>query len=349
MLYGKGEDWILYPGLIEKPLTVETPVTVSRTVPQMDFVVESGNRLWGCRYGPDEKGRVVNELYASKLGDFKNWSCYLGISTDSYRVSLGADGPFTGAAVVGGHPVFFRERCLHKVFGQMPSNFQVQTNACRGVEKGSGRSTALVGEVLYYKSSDGICAYDGSLPRVISQNLGTVRYRNAVAGVLGSKYYVSMEEIGGKWTTLVYDTEKNLWHREDDLHALILQGCKEDLFCADDRGNLWSMAGTAGTVTEQVSWMAQTEPMGVTLPGNRYLQKLELSLLLEPGSRISVQAEYDSCGIWETLGSLQGMSLRSFLLPVLPRRCDHFRLRLLGQGPARLFSVTKVLSPGGML
>lgn len=264
-------------------------------------------------------------------------------------MSLGADGPFTGAAVVGGHPVFFRERCLHKVFGQMPSNFQVQTNACRGVEKGSGRSTALVGEVLYYKSSDGICAYDGSLPRVISQNLGTVRYRNAVAGVLGSKYYVSMEEIGGGWTILVCDTEKNLWHREDDLHALILQGCREDLFCADDKGNLWSLAGTAGTVTEQVSWMAQTEPMGVTLPGNRYLQKLELSLLLEPGSRISVQAEYDSCGIWETLGSLQGMSLRSFLLPVLPRRCDHFCLRLLGQGPARLFSVTKVLSPGGKL
>ena len=98
MLYGCGEDHMIFPGLLEQPMTLDTPVKAERRVPRLDFVVESGNRLWGCRYGPDDQGKVVNELYCSKLGDFKNWSCYLGISTDSYRVSLGSDGPFTGAA-----------------------------------------------------------------------------------------------------------------------------------------------------------------------------------------------------------------------------------------------------------
>ena len=66
-----------------------------RSVPEMDFVIESGNRLWGCKYGVVD-GKAVNEIYASKLGDFKNWNCYAGRSTDSYVATRGSDGPFTG-------------------------------------------------------------------------------------------------------------------------------------------------------------------------------------------------------------------------------------------------------------
>ena len=101
---------------------------------------------------------MVNELYACALGDFRNWNRFLGVSTDSYFVSLGSDGPFTGAIAQGGHPLFFKERCLHKVYGQIPANFQVQTNMCRGVQKGCEKSLAIVDEVLYYKSFSGICA-----------------------------------------------------------------------------------------------------------------------------------------------------------------------------------------------
>ena len=32
----------------------------------MDYVVQSGNRLWGCKYGMAD-GRAVNEIYASKF------------------------------------------------------------------------------------------------------------------------------------------------------------------------------------------------------------------------------------------------------------------------------------------
>ena len=57
---------------------------------------------------------MVNELYACKLGDFKNWNCFLGISTDSYVASVGTDGPWTGAVTYLGNPIFFKETCLHK-------------------------------------------------------------------------------------------------------------------------------------------------------------------------------------------------------------------------------------------
>ena len=147
-----GEDFLVVPGLLEKQVSVETPVTLSRLLPLMDHVIECGNRLWGCRYGPNRAGEIVNEIYASKLGDFKNWSCFQGASTDSYIMSLGSDGPFTGAIQHLGYPLFFRENCLHKIYGNYPANFRLQTTPCRGVQKGSGESLAIVGETLYYKS-----------------------------------------------------------------------------------------------------------------------------------------------------------------------------------------------------
>ena len=42
-----------------------TEVYLYRTAPNMDYIIENGNRLWGCRYGENLKGEFVNEIYAS--------------------------------------------------------------------------------------------------------------------------------------------------------------------------------------------------------------------------------------------------------------------------------------------
>ena len=96
VLQAVGENWVVFPGIVAGNASQEAAVTISRTVPEMDFVVESGNRLWGCRYGMTD-GEAVNEIYASKLGDFRNWRCFEGLSTDSYAAARGSDGAFTGA------------------------------------------------------------------------------------------------------------------------------------------------------------------------------------------------------------------------------------------------------------
>ena len=348
ILHSCGEDYVIFPGLIRENCTLTKPVTLERAMPRMDFCIESGNRLWGCRYGPNRRGNVVNEIYCSKLGDFKNWSCYLGISTDSYTVSLGSDGPFTGAVTYGGYPIFFKEQWVHKVFGQMPSNFSVQSTACRGVQQGSSRSLAIVREVLYYLSNQGVCAYDGSMPREVSEALGKRNFSSGVAAGCQGKYYISMEEKGS-WNLFVLDTEKGVWHREDGLQAKFLCPRGEDLICADQAGRFLSLTGKNGTKEEApVSWMAETGIIGVNLPGNKYLGKMSLRMLLDPGSQVTVLVQYDSQGQWESLGTIQGMHLKSFTFPVLPRRCDHLRLKLQGKGPGMLFSAAKVIKPGSL-
>ena len=347
VIVARGEDHIVIPGILPCEAHQDPDqgnVSVSRTLPEMDFVVESDNRLWGCRYGADRNGNIVNELYASKLGDFKNWQCFQGLSTDSYRVSLGADGAFTGAISYLGQPLFFRENCLHKVYGSYPAEYRLQTTPCRGVRKGCHKSLAMVDEVLYYCAGDEICAYDGALPVGISQKLGRAHFRNAVGGSWGGKYYVSLEEKGER-SLYVYDTAKKLWHREDDLPLTALCSCGGKLYGATET-EIFILAGQESS--QKICWSAQTGSLSPADPYKRYWSRVIPRLLLEPGSRLRISVRYDGCGGWQTLGCITGTGLRSFDLPMQTRRCHSLELRLEGVGQCKLYSLTLVCEEGDL-
>ena len=115
---GGGEgvlDYAVVTGLLDEALTQrQGSVLIERRVPEMDFVIECRNRLWGCRYGVSG-GEMLNELYCCALGDFKNWRQYQGLSTDSWTASVGSDGPWTGAVSYLGYPTFFKENRIHRV------------------------------------------------------------------------------------------------------------------------------------------------------------------------------------------------------------------------------------------
>ena len=350
VIQAKGDDYIVVVGILDAVMvqgTAQGSVTVARTMPNMDFVIESENRLWGCRYGVAANGQVVNELYACKLGDFKNWNCFMGISTDSYAASLGSDGQFTGAITHLGYPLFFKENCMHKVYGNFPANFQVQTTTLRGVQKGCGQSLAIVNEVLYYKAQHAVCAYDGSLPVEISAALGSERYSDAVAGAHGNKYYISMADGEGVYHLFVYDTTKRMWHREDNLQADSFCSCGEELYCIEHgASHITTMLGSGTKDTRDVPWMAQTGIIGITMPDMKYISRLLIRMQLDIGTRVRLFAQYDSAGGWEPLGTINGMNLRTFQLPVRPRRCDHMKLKIVGHGMGKVYSITKTTERG---
>ena len=348
VVWDRQEDCLVVAGLLEEALTLEADFTVSRKLPAMDFVVESGNRLWGCRYGEDENGQFVNRLYASKLGDFKNWSCFMGLSTDSYYVNLGTDGPFTGAVSYLGYPLFFKEGCLHKVCGDYPAQFQVLDTPCRGVQPGCGGSLAMVNEVLFYKARHGVCAYDGSLPVEVSAPLGEGAWDSAWAGALGNKYYISMRDARqGTWSLFVYDTARRLWHREDDLRGESFCPCRGELYVIDrDSGKILALLGSGEPEKDSVPWMVQTGILGTDQPDRKYISRLTVRMSMDVGGRARFFVQYDSLGGWEHLGTVNVTSLKSFSLPIRPRRCDHLRLRIEGVGEARIYSITKTIEGG---
>lgn len=357
-----GDDYIMIEGNLGDELTQpsDNPITVGSYMPVMDFVIEAGNRLWGCRYGPARDGTIVNEIYASALGDFRSWNRFAGTSTDSYVASVGTDGPFTGAVTHLGYPIFFKENCMHKVYGNYPANFQIQTTSCRGVQKGCDRSLSVVNEVLYYKSRSGICAYDGSLPVEVSSALGDVQYYNAVAGALGNKYYISMSdaEEDGEYHLFVFDTQKGMWHREDNTEATAFATCRGNLYYIDRDDN--SIKAVRGDIRvedhlwdddlniyeDPFEWKAVTGIIGTDSPDKKYISRLDVRMSLEIGTEVMFFVEYDSCGDWEHLFTMTGSRLGSFAVPLRPKRCDHLRLKIVGKGDAKIYSICKTVEQG---
>lgn len=346
-------DHIVVVGILDKVTTQtvdEGSITVERKMPNLDFITESENRLWGCRYGVADNGEVVNEIYACKLGDFKNWNCFMGLSTDSYVASCGTDGQFTGAITHLGYPLFFKETCVHKVYGNFPSNFQIQTTACRGVQKGCHNSLAIVNETLFYKARSGICAYDGSLPVEASYNLGGEVYGEAVGGSHGNKYYVTMKDTTGAWHLFVYDTANNAWHKEDDLQALAFCSCRGEMYAIDKVSNrIITLLGSGEKDQSMVEWMVETGDIGLNSPDMKYISRLTIRMSMEVGAEVRMYAQYDLDEEWVPLCTLEGTSMRSFSIPVKPRRCDNLKLRIEGIGKCMIYSITKTIEQGSEL
>lgn len=343
VIYAADTNYIVVTGVLENTSITETgTVTVARSVPDMDFVTECDNRIWGCKYGVVD-GKPVNEIYASKLGDFKNWNCYMGLSSDSYAASRGSDGIFTGAITYQGHPLFFKEDCIEKVYPSSSGAHQIVTTECRGVQKGCWRSLQIVGETVYYKSRSDICAYTGSVPRSVSAALGEESYADARAGALGDKYYISMKDVDGKWHLFVYDTMRGLWHREDGTKAMFFAVCDGVLHWIDEDSGKLIASGTGDV--EDIAWFAESGEIGFAYPGNKYLSRFLFRAELAEGASVEMFISYDG-GPWTPKGRENRQGLRSFVLPVAPRRCDHMKIKLAGQGGMTMYSVSKIFEKG---
>ena len=343
------DDYIVIVGILDEAKTYESKLKLERTVPEMDFVIESGNRLYGCRYGPAANGEVVNEIYASKLGDFRNWNCMMQISTDSWVGGVGSDGQFTGAITHMGYPLFFKENCVHKVYGNYPANFQIQTTACRGVQKGCSRSLAIVNETLFYKSRSGVCAYDGSLPSEVSYAMGNESYGEAVGGSHGNKYYISMKDVRGNYNLFVFDTAKGMWHKEDSFKADYFCSCDGEMY-AISNGKIITMLGSGTPEDLPVEWMVQTGEIGLSSPDMKYISRLNVRMQMDIGAEVRIYGQYDFSDAWEPLCCLRNVdNLRSFSLPFRPKRCDHMKLRIEGEGMAKVYSITKTIEQGSEL
>ena len=60
----------------------------------------------------------------------------------------------------------------------------------------------------------------------------------------------------------------------------------------------------------------------------------------------SSRIQYDSSGKWEHKLHIKGKGLKTFLAPIIPRRCDHLKLKMIGKGEMRMYSLAKVYEQG---
>ena len=351
----KGDDFITITGIIPNTINQTAPIKVERKLPEMDFIIESGNRIWGCN---SEK----NEIYASKLGDPKNFESFMGISTDSYAVTVGTDGEFTGAVSFRGYIIFFKEHCIHKIYGQNPP-YTVNTSYIRGVQKGSHKSLCVVNETLYYKSPNGICAFEGGVPVDISSALGGAYYTDGVSGVLGNKYYICMSDKNKERVLFNYDESRNIWHREDNIDVREFANHNGNLYfigaidgvkrlCLADGENVYG--NFSGELSgwfpeEDFYWSCETGIWGLSIPENKYYSNITLCLSGEKGARIHIDFQTDESGKWENQMSFSANELGSAVLPFTTPRCRFLRIRIRGKGKGKVYLISRTVETGSEL
>ena len=338
-------DYLVFPGLLSQRWEIEMTwhdrswLNAKRPFPTMDFVVEAGNRLWGCRFGDG-----VNELYGSKLGDFRCWYAFEGLSTDSYRVARGHDGPYTGAAVLGGCPLFFREDSLEKLLPSAAGNHSVVTVSLEGMEQGSAKSAVVIRDRLYYKGPKGVYYYNGTLPVRVSQALGDVPYHWAVAGALGSRYYISMTEPSGSPCLFALDTETGFWYKEDLLRFRAAHCFDGLLYYSTELGGALYCIGSAED-SQDVPWFAETGKLFPRMAPRRYVTRMQVKARLDPNASMTVSISYDG-GSWLQKGQITGSGAHSVTFSVFTRRADNVRIRLAGTGGMELQSLSWLTEMG---
>lgn len=346
---------------VEVQATDESPIVIERVIPTMDYVCEAGNRLWGCRYGNDGQGNFVNEIYCSARGDFYRWILGEADNEDApVTFSIGSDGAFTGAINYDGYPTFFKERMMHRVSGVGASGFALYDTPCEGVARGAYKSLAVVRNILYYKSSYAVMAFDGSLPIAVSEKLGKLSgYTGAVGGAFRDKYYLSLSkkaEGGAVYEKKLYvlDTQSGLWFCEDDTLCESMAAAGDNMYFVAVTQERGETVHTVMTVepkdhagpedkieSSKIPWYAETGIIGLETPDSKYMTKIAIRLHMDAGSTVRVSVQYDSVGTWKQIMATESDRMKTITMPIMPARCDHMRLRLDGVGGCKIYSITK--------
>lgn len=321
-------------------------------LPRLDHVCVLDNRLWGCRYGMQAGSTAaVNEIYCSALGDFKKWDSFQGISTDPWYAGVAETGPFTGAVAYGGHPIFFKEDCAYVISGSYPP-YSVTTLHIAGVAQGASRSICEVDGALYYKSRYAVMRYTSSSIGSVSDRLGRLPDAvRACAGSYNGKYYLSLAgEI------YIYDTKRGMWCAEDACGAVDFATADGKLYIAGGRGDTDGkypicVAAPGMAAEADMPWSFTTPRIGYGLPNRKYVSRVLIRLEIGGAALPTVELSRDG-GAWEALScaarvGTDGARTGSIAIPIRPRRCESFRIRVSGIGTYKLTGITKYMEESG--
>lgn len=310
-------------------------ITIARTVPDMDFLCENENRLWGCK---------EDEIYCCNLGNPKVWQDYDGLATGAWAGSVGSAGDFTGCYSFLGYPIFFKEDAIHKVFGTKPTDFSYGDGPRMGLLEGCAGSFAVAGETLFYRSRAGIVRYNGGYPYLIDTELGNYSPVDCVAGTDGRRYYISGETKTGEDIFLCYDTQTKIWLREDSTRARAFAYAGGLYYLAGDE--IWRVDASEeaeGLETELSSW-AEFGDFYEGSPDRKNVSAIQVRAEVPEGAALRFKISFNG-GAWQSIGEVMGPK-QMHKLPIIPHRCDYWRLRIEGAGDWKIYAIAREFAAG---
>jgi hypothetical protein len=192
-------------------------------------------------------------------------------------------------------------------------------------------------------SRNGVMAYQGGMPSMISSAFGQEIYSDAVGGSLNDKYYLSVKDNDNLWHLFVYDDKLGIWYREDNTHAIYFAYLDGALYYINSSNKLMTVIGSDAEV---IKWYGEFSDFAEKSMNKKYVNKVMFRAELEAESAIEVWIMYDNNGIWERITEITGKQKTLHSFPIKLRRCSFYKIKLSGVGDCKIYSMAKVYSEG---
>jgi hypothetical protein len=141
----------------------------------------------------------------------------------------------------------------------------------------------------------------------------------------------------------------SIWFAVGSLVASIVAALGGQLYYLDENGRMMAVRGNAeagAALEDAFDWYAETGDMLVNMPDNKYVSRIQIRAGVEKGSKLRLEAQYDSRGEWTTIMDKTYTKKASFTAPIIPMRCDHVRLRISGVGRSCVYAISKEIERG---
>ena len=229
-------------------------------------------------------------------------------------------------------------------------------------------------------------AYQGGTPFCISDKLSWPIKNVIAGTEGRKYYASCMIKENGLWKDrlLVFDIGKGVWHMEDDVRftntckigshiycASAAPGlvcdtdvfCSETLFCGSDyvEGDVLIINPDTLLQThaeaevadpddppehyEDMEWMATFGPFDEYLEEHKIYSKLAMRLKANGIASADVYISIDE-GPWEKVHRYDRVSTKGDFIPIIPRRCDRYSIKIEGKGNCEIKSLTRRVRQG---
>lgn len=304
----------------------------SFSAPDLDYVCEWNNRLWGVADGD-------SYIYACKQGDFTDWTVETDELQEPYWVETGGNSAFKGIASYNGHVTAFKADQMMEIYGNKPSNFQVIEGAKNGLL--DNQAITEVESILYFLSNKGVMVYTGGQPDTISYPLDLFHISGAF-GTDKKKAYMCMYD-GSYYGLYVFDPFNGLWHKEDDIQVMQFAYHLDSLYALCSDGKLYKF----NSGTETIEWELETKEYSESAFEKKEYHSVNLKLRLYEGSSANVYIKLDDGAytLQKTITYVDGY-MNEYIIPMNVTRCKRFQIKMTGTGKFVLYHMQREFTAG---
>lgn len=330
-LYNKDGEAVEFDELTSQP-NYCSGVRISKRKRALTNIAIHQGRIWGT-------APTGNRLYASSSDDIFSFSSEDILNKYAVRLNSDTPGTFTGLCSYNNDLIAFKNHSIEIVSGTNPNNYSL--SVIPGIGCIDGKSIATTPDGVIFLAGRGFYLYNGARTLNISEKLNTA-YMSAVAAFDGDIYYAASKKRDGERELVKFDTNKNIWLKDDDFPATSLFSFKDDMYISS-RKELYICNDEQ--TSDNVEWEMKSTIMRDYTLDNKSICEMWVLAELSENSCLKVSTITDSgeC-VLHSVFNKKGINL--FRCPVRNEPCTSYQYKLSGFGNVVIHEIEIKLAEG---